>query len=89
MSARGALSLHDLAHRAGVRVEVIERLFLFGVVEEVEQRSGEPYFQVAAIERVERALRLRRELRIGTSSLGLVLDLLDRIEDLRNQLERR
>ena len=55
----------------------------------MERRSGEPYFTAAAIERIERALRLRRELRIGTSSLGLVLDLLDRIEDLRTQLERR
>jgi hypothetical protein len=89
MSGHGELSLYDLARRTGVRVEVIQRLFLFGVVDEVERRSGEPYFTAAAIERIERALRLRRELRIGTSSLGLVLDLLDRIEDLRTQLERR
>ena len=41
------------------------------------------------LDRVQRALRLRQDLRVGNVSLGLVLDLLERIDRLETELEQR
>lgn len=83
------LSIVELAERVGCREHLIERLFRLGVIDESELRSGQPYFGETTVTRVERALRLRRDLRVGHSSLGLVLDLLDRIDTLERRLEQR
>lgn len=89
MSARELFSLRDLAGQCGCQVRVVERFFRLGVIEEVERRRQEPLFGGRAVDRMGRALRLRRDLRVGASSLGLVLDLLERIEKLEVELERR
>ena len=89
MTPHDLLSIRDLARRTGCRMVLVERFFYLGVVEEVEVRDGEPYFRASAVDRVQRALRIRSDLRISTSSLGLVLDLLERIERLESELERQ
>jgi hypothetical protein len=89
MSARELLSLHDLAGHCGCQLRVVERFFRLGVIEEAERRQHQPLFGRRAVDRMSRALRLRRDLRIGTSSLGLVLDLLERIEQLEAELARQ
>jgi len=88
MSVRDLLSLRDLAGQCGCHVRVVERFFKLGVIEEVERRQQEPLFGGRAVDRMGRALRLRRDLRVGASSLGLVLDLLERIERLETELAR-
>lgn len=88
MSGGNLFSLRDLAGRCGCQVRVVERFFRLGVIEEVELRREEPLFGARALDRTSRALRLRRDLRVGASSLGLVLDLLERIEQLEAEIER-
>ena len=89
MTPHELLSLSELARLAGCRVVLVERFFHLGVVEEAELHAGKPVFRPNAVDRVRRAIRIRADLRIGTSSLGLVLDLLERIERLEAKLERR
>ncbi len=89
MSSHDLISLGDLAQRVGCRVVLVRRFFHLGVIEEAEVRRGDPYFGESAVERLHRALRIRQDLRVGSASLGLVLDLLERIEHLEAELERR
>ena len=51
--------------------------------------GDEPTFGPEALPRVRRMLRLRRDLQVGWTSLGLVLDLLERVERLERELARR
>ena len=88
MNVRELLSLRDLAGHCGCHLRVVERFFQLGVIEEVERRQQEPLFGVRAVDRMDRALRLRRDLRVGVSSMGLVLDLLERIERLEAEIAR-
>ena len=88
MSSHELLSLRDLAGHCGCHLRVVERFFRLGVIEEVDRRQQEPLFGPSALDRMGRALRLRRDLRVGASSLGLVLDLLERIEQLEREIAR-
>jgi hypothetical protein len=89
MTARRLMSLDELARQAACRVRVVERMFQLGVFEATERGGGEPLFDAAAADRLRRALRLRADLRVGATGLGLVLDLLEEVERLRRLLEHR
>lgn len=87
------LRLDGLAARCGVHPELVRRLVVLGLLEPVSgvaqagRRDDEVWFRVDQIERLQRLLRLRRDLALNYAALGLVLDLLDRIEQL--EAERR
>jgi len=49
--------------------------------------SGERFTHVE-LQRLVRAVRVRRELEVDLPSLGLVVDLLERLEHQRRELER-
>ena len=50
------------------------------------QTAPELRFEPAAVDRVRRIRRISIELEVGAPAMGLVLDLLDRIEDLERRL---
>lgn len=83
-SARtGLLTLTETARQAMVHPELLERLIDLGLIEP-EQRRPEILFAPEIVTDICRAMRLRNELGINWTGVGLVMDLLDRI----NQLER-
>jgi len=88
-SAHGGLSLtlSELARLTGVRPMVLQRLASFAVIESYADR-GTLRFPVAELPRLARGIRLRRDLGVGVSSLGLVLDLLERVDALESELGR-
>lgn len=78
------VTIRELACLVGTSRRVIERLVWFEIIEPV-QTEPEHYFPVDILPLVTRILRIREHLGVSWSSMGLVLDLLDRIEDLESQ----
>jgi hypothetical protein len=86
--ARERLHLDELERHTGLRRATLLRLVRLGLIEPV-RTEPEPVFELGVLVRVLRIQRLRRDLSVGLSSMGLVLDLLERVERLERELGRR
>lgn len=75
------ITLQELARRCECRLTVVRRLVDIGLLEP-EGRGGEPLFDAAAVIRVRKALRLKRDLELNFNAVALVMELLDRIDHL-------
>jgi chaperone modulatory protein CbpM len=84
MSTMTLFTVHDLARRCGVEVAFIEELVSLGVisVEAGEDRS----FSCEVTLRVGRFVRLQRDLGVNHEGAAVILELLDRIEQLEQRL---
>jgi chaperone modulatory protein CbpM len=82
------LSREEFCRRSGMHPELLGRFVALGLVQAV-RADGELRFppgQVAVVARIE---RLRRGLGLNYAAIGLVGDLLDRIQDLEARLRER
>jgi DNA-binding transcriptional MerR regulator len=75
----GGLGLDALARQTGVHPDLLRRFVSLGIIDVERTPEGALRFQQRAVARVSRAQRLRLGLGLNYASLGLVLDLLDRI----------
>ncbi len=82
------LSLDTVARRADLHPELVRRFVALGLVEADRDPSGALWFDRTAPARLARIQRLRGGLCLNYASLGLVLDLLDRITLLEAALRR-
>jgi hypothetical protein len=64
----------------------VERFVALGLIDPVEGESNR--FPPEATLRLQRALRLRRDLGLSYNGAALVLELLDRIEALERRLDQ-
>lgn len=76
------LTAADLACATGLHPELVRQLYGLGLFEAEEAHDGEPRFTANTVFRVRRAVRLHHDLGISWLSLGLVADLLERVEIL-------
>lgn len=82
------VTLTELAYCAGTSQVMIRRLCEHQLIEPCREQD-EPCFQTDVLERVQRIIRLHRQLDVDLRSMDLVLDLLDRIDDLEHRLARQ
>jgi len=80
------LSLEEVAARCGLHPLLVERFVALGLIDPVEGDSNG--FAPETPLRLQRALRLRRDLGLSYNGAALVLDLLDRIEALERRLHQ-
>ncbi len=78
----GLLRLEVFSARCGLHPDLVRRFVALGLIEPATQSGAELLFATAQVRRVERMQRLRSDLSLNYAALGLVLDLLDRIDDL-------
>jgi len=83
---RRYLSLEAVAAAADLHADLVERLVNYGLMEPARTLGGAYWFEEAAVRRLRVIQRLRDDLGIGLASLGVVLDLLERIETLQREL---
>ncbi len=83
------LSLQTVARRSGVHPDLIRRFVALGLVEAERDASGGLVFEPTAPAALARVQRLRTGLCLNYASIGLVLDLLDRISLLEAALRGR
>ncbi|MEV0130108.1 chaperone modulator CbpM [Dactylosporangium sp. NPDC050688] len=83
------LPLDAFADAAGVHPGLVTRLVALGLVEVTTGPAGPPGFPVRELARVARIRRLHDDLTLNYAAVGVVLDLLDRIDELEDRLARR
>jgi MerR family transcriptional regulator, heat shock protein HspR len=81
------MRLSEVADRCGIHPELIERFVEIGLVEFVDRDSdGEGLFQEGIIPIIRRILRLRNELGVNYAGIGVVLELMARIDALEARI---
>ena len=81
------LSLEDLSRLSQVHPDMIERLLEWQLVEPVKTQP-ERLFPESVVPRIRRIMRLRKDLGINWAGIGVVLELLDRIDTLEQENAR-
>ncbi|MFF7251071.1 chaperone modulator CbpM [Embleya sp. NPDC008237] len=83
------LSLHAVARRSGLHPDLVRRFVALGLVDAERDAAGHLVFAPTAPAVLARVQRLRSGLCLNYASIGLVLDLLDRISLLEAALRGR
>jgi len=81
-----SLTLGQLCRACGVHADWVISLVEEGIIEPEGKEIHCWHFSGANLARVQSALRLQRDLGVNLAGIGLVLDLMDQLENLRGQL---
>lgn len=84
-ASKNLLNTEELARLARLHPEMVDRLVEWGLVDP-ERDKPELLFSETAVPRIWRIMRLRRDLGINWAGIGVILDLLDKIEKLEREL---
>jgi DNA-binding transcriptional MerR regulator len=82
------LNLDCFAQRAGLHPDLVRHFVALGLLEPFKDAGGQLWFPPSALATVARLQRLRAGLPLNYAGIGLVLDLLERIEVLEDELRR-
>jgi len=89
LARRPGMQLDGFAARCGLHPDMVRRLVALGLIACQRDSRGELSFEPSALVTVARIQRLRTGLGLNYASIGLVLDLLDHIEELESASRRR
>ena len=89
LARRPGIQLDVFATRCGLHPDMVRRLVALGLVACQKDARGDLWFEPSALVTVARVQRLRTGLGLNYAAIGLVLDLLDRIEELESASRRR
>ncbi|KQH80155.1 MerR family transcriptional regulator [Mycobacterium gordonae] len=89
LARRPGMHLDVFATRCGLHPDMVRRLVALGLVACQQDAHGNLWFEPSALVTVARIQRLRTGLGLNYAAIGLVLDLLDRIEELESASRRR
>ncbi len=79
------MTLDEFIHAAHLQSDTLERMIEAGILDPHADAAGEWRFEFQMLFTARRALRLHRELEIDWSGIALALDLLDELEQLRDE----
>jgi len=82
------LTIADVAEIVGARPTLISRLVRLGVLETIGAESEEPMLHSRSVLRLRRMGRLRRDLGVNFAGAAVIVDLVDRIEELNRDLAK-
>ena len=83
------LSIDELARRCGLHPDMVRRFVALGLLPCRRDARGGLWFDPSALATMARIQRLRTGLGLNYAGIGVVLDLLDRIEELESASRRR
>ncbi|ADL49530.1 MULTISPECIES: chaperone modulator CbpM [Micromonospora] len=87
--ADGAWPLPQFAAAAGMDTHMVVRLINLGLLEAATDPTGHVWLPAGQLPRAAAIVRLRAGLGLNYTALGVVLDLLTRIDQLEHQLRTR
>jgi len=80
-------TLTEVACRTGLHPELIDRFIRLGLIEfSGSTDDGEPLFDPEVIPLIRRILRLRNELGVNYAGIGVILELMSRLEALEERI---
>jgi hypothetical protein len=80
------LSLDSFARAAGLHPDMVRRLVALDLLDPTSDAAGALWFAPTELARLGRLQRLRAGLALNWAALGVVIDLLDRIDELETAL---
>lgn len=88
MQSKLYLNSEEVATRCGLHPEIIDRFVCLGLIDPVgrDSENGSWLFEESVIPIVKKIVRLRNELGINYAGIGVVLDLLSRLESLEERV---
>ena len=84
-ASRNLLTVDELTRLARLHPEMLDCLMDWGLVDPVESEQ-ELLFEETVVPRIWRIMRLRRDLGINWAGIGVILDLLDKIDHLEREI---
>jgi len=83
-------TLREICERGDCHAEFVIKLVNYGIITPVEDapEAGQWQFDVAALSRLRKAMRLQRDLKINLPGLAMSLDLLDEVQEMRREVAR-
>ena len=88
--SRVTFSLREMCDRGECHAELVLKMVSYGIIEPIEpSESGSEQawqFDLAALMRLHKAIRLQRDLKLNLPGLAMSLDLLDEVEAMRREL---
>ena len=83
------ITIVQLCEVCSIEVTLVDEMIDEGILEPTHGRSEQRRFSYSSVRRIHTVIRLQRDLGINLAGVALVLELLDRIENLKIQLRRR
>jgi MerR family transcriptional regulator/heat shock protein HspR len=81
------LTRSEVAYRCGLHPDLVERFVSLGLIDSVERDiNGDPLFHVDVVPLIRRIMRLRNQLGVNYAGIGVILDLMARIESLESHI---
>ncbi|WP_303290854.1 chaperone modulator CbpM [Marinobacter sp. SS5-14b] len=83
-------TLREICERGECHAEFVIKLVDYGIITPVEEwrEAHQWQFDVNALSRLQKALRLQRDLKLNLPGLAVSLDLLDEVQDMRREVAR-
>lgn len=83
-------SLQEVCERGDCHAEFVIKLVDYGVIAPLDEvpEMRQWQFDVAALSRLQKALRLQRDLKLNLPGLAMSLELLDEVQDMRREVDR-
>jgi chaperone modulatory protein CbpM len=89
LARRPGMDLDTCARRSGLHPDTLRRFVALGLLPCQRNPHGQFRFDASALRIIARIQRLRIGLGLNYAAIGLVLDLLDRIEELESEARQR
>lgn len=81
------LTPERIAAHAGVRVKLVVLLAKNGLLETVDDRAEEPFhLPASAVLRLRKMQRLRRDLGVNFAGAGVILEMVERMDEMRREM---
>ena len=87
-TANSLLTVQDLADAAALHPKRVEKFLDFGLIEPSAKTCSGPLFSASSVERLQRIVRLRRDLGVNLAGIAVILDMRERIVNLQTELGR-
>ena len=78
--------IEEIAEKVNLSQSSIRRYVRLGLITPVKKEKGCYLLRDTVVSRIGKIQRLRRDLGVNLSGVGVILDLLDRIEEMDRQL---
>jgi chaperone modulatory protein CbpM len=79
------VTLAELSSSTGLHPALIEQFVEFGLIEPATRLGAQLLFYPSTITRLHMIERLRRDIGVNVSSLGVILDLIDKVRQLQRE----
>ncbi len=90
--SRTRYSLREVCERGGCHAELVLKMVSYGIIEPVaepERNDSSGWeFDLPALVRLNKAVRLQRDLKMNLPGLAMSLDLLDEVDGMRREIAR-